>query len=105
MLSPKGIELELPTLRDRATGVLNELPLSFSRKSRSSGEKMEGNGVSEARGVQRIHPQRKSMAKSLNLHAWREGRKGGGVGEERKKREMGGRRGRGPIYRRMPRSG
>ena len=38
MRSPKGIELELPTLRDRATGVLNGLPLSFLRKSRSSGE-------------------------------------------------------------------
>ena len=89
MLSPKRIELELPTLRDRATRVLNELPLSFSCKSRSFGEKMEGNGVSEARGIQRNNPQRKSMAKSLNRRAWREGRKGGGAGEERKKRERG----------------
>ena len=29
MLSPKGIELEPPTLIDRVTGVLNEIPLSF----------------------------------------------------------------------------
>ena len=29
MLSPKGIELELPKLIDQATGVLNEIPLSF----------------------------------------------------------------------------
>ena len=29
MLSPKGVELEPPTLIDRVMGVLNEIPLSF----------------------------------------------------------------------------
>ena len=51
MLSPKGIELELSTLRDRATGVLNGLPLSFPRKSRSSGSSGGVPGLSESRGI------------------------------------------------------
>ena len=51
MLSPKGIELEPPTLIDRATGVLNGLPLSLPRKSRSSRSSGEVPGLPESRGI------------------------------------------------------
>jgi len=57
--------------------------LELSRANpRCSGEKMEGNRVSDAWGIQRTPSQQKPTAEASNRHARREGTRGGGGRKE-----------------------
>ena len=84
MLYPEGIELELPTLRDRATGVLNGLPLSFPRKSRSSGEVPSLPECGESKELEILKKSRSKCQVAVHRCG---GERGGGAGRERMRRE------------------
>ena len=104
MLPPKGIELELPTLRDRATGVLNELLLSFLCKSRPE-ERWRGT-ESPKRGESKESTPSENPRLNLQIAVRGDREEMAAALEKKERREReGGRRGRGPIYRRTPRSG
>ena len=87
MLPPKGIELELPTLRDRATGVLNELLLSFLCKSRPEERWRGTESLKLGESKESTRSENPPSNREIAARKVEEARGGGGG---RKKEERGG---------------